>query len=33
LLKLKNVLLTPHIWAMTKKAEKKMHFFDELKNL
>ncbi len=30
LLELPNVLLTPHIWAMTKEAEKQMHFFREL---
>jgi len=30
LLELENVLITPHIWAMTKQAEEKMHFFKEL---
>ena len=30
LLELKNALITPHIWAMTKQAEEKMHFFKEL---
>jgi len=30
LLVLENVLITPHIWAMTKDAEEKMHFFKEL---
>lgn len=30
LLELKNILLTPHIGAMTKQAEEKMHFFKEL---
>lgn len=30
LLDLENVLITPHIWAMTKEAEEKMHFFKEL---
>ena len=30
LLDLENVLITPHIWAMTKQAEEKMHFFKEL---
>lgn len=30
LLDLENVLITPHIWAMTKQAEEKMHFFQEL---
>ena len=28
--KLQNVLLTPHIGAMTKQAEEKMHFFEKL---
>ena len=28
LLELENVLITPHIWAMTKEAEKKMHYFN-----
>ena len=28
--KLQNVLLTPHIGAMTKQAEKKMHYFEKL---
>lgn len=27
LLELENVLITPHIWAMTFEAEKKMHYF------
>ncbi len=30
LLDLQNVLLTPHIGAMTKQSEEKMHFFREL---
>ncbi len=30
LLDLDNVLITPHIWAMTKQAEEQMHFFKEL---
>ena len=30
LLELENVLITPHIGAMTKGAEEKMHFFKEL---
>jgi len=30
LFELPNVLLTPHIWAMTKQAEEQMHFFKEL---
>ena len=30
LFELSNVLLTPHIWAMTKQAEEQMHFFKEL---
>ena len=30
LLELENVLITPHIGAMTKQAEEKMHFFKEL---
>jgi phosphoglycerate dehydrogenase-like enzyme len=30
LLDLENVLITPHIWAMTKQAEEQMHFFKEL---
>jgi D-3-phosphoglycerate dehydrogenase len=30
LLNLENVLITPHIWAMTKQAEEKMHFFKDL---
>ncbi len=30
LLELPNVLITPHIWAMTKEAEEKMHYFKEL---
>jgi phosphoglycerate dehydrogenase-like enzyme len=30
LLDLSNVLITPHIWAMTKQSEEKMHFFKEL---
>jgi len=30
LLKLNNVLLTPHIGAMTKQAEEKIHYFKEL---
>ena len=30
LLELENVLITPHIWAMTNEAEEKMHFFREL---
>lgn len=30
LLELPNSLITPHIWAMTKQAEKKMHYFKEL---
>jgi len=30
LLDLDNVLITPHIGAMTKEAEKQMHFFKEL---
>jgi phosphoglycerate dehydrogenase-like enzyme len=30
LLKLDNVLITPHIWAMTKQAEEKMHYFPDL---
>lgn len=30
LLELENVIITPHIWAMTKQAEEKMHFFKEL---
>lgn len=29
LLKLKNVIITPHIWAMTYQAEEKMHYFEE----
>lgn len=33
LLEMKNVLITPHIWAMTKEAEKKMHYFEEIENL
>ena len=28
LLELENVLITPHIWAMTFEAEEKMHYFD-----
>lgn len=28
LLDLENVLVTPHIWAMTKEAEEKMHYFE-----
>ena len=28
--KLNNVIITPHIWAMTAEAEEKMHFFKEL---
>ena len=28
LLNLENSLITPHIWAMTKEAEKKMHYFE-----
>jgi len=28
LLELENVLVTPHIWAMTIEAEEKMHYFD-----
>jgi D-3-phosphoglycerate dehydrogenase len=28
LLDLENVLVTPHIWAMTVEAEKKMHYFE-----
>lgn len=28
--KLDNVIITPHIWAMTQQAEEKMHFFKEL---
>jgi len=28
LLDLENVLVTPHIWAMTKESEEKMHNFD-----
>jgi len=30
LLNLKNVIITPHIWAMTKEAEEKMHYFEDL---
>jgi len=30
LLNLENVLITPHIWAMTFQAEEKMHFFEKL---
>jgi len=30
LLELENVLITPHIWAMTIEAEKNMHFFEKL---
>ncbi len=30
LLELNQVLITPHIWAMTREAEEKMHFFREL---
>ena len=30
LFELSNVLITPHIWAMTKQSEEKMHFFKEL---
>ena len=30
LLELENSLITPHIWAMTKEAEEKMHYFKEL---
>jgi phosphoglycerate dehydrogenase-like enzyme len=30
LLELKNTLITPHIWAMTRQSEEKMHFFKEL---
>ena len=30
LLDLDNVLITPHIGAMTKESEEKMHFFKEL---
>ena len=30
LIELENVLITPHIWAMTNGAEEKMHFFKEL---
>lgn len=30
LLELSNVLITPHIWAMTNDAEEQMHFFKEL---
>jgi len=30
LLELENVLITPHIWAMTKEAEEKMHYFKGL---
>ena len=30
LFELPNVLITPHIWAMTKESEEKMHFFKEL---
>lgn len=28
LLELHNCLITPHIWAMTKEAEKRMHYFN-----
>lgn len=28
LLELENVLITPHIWAMTFEAEEKMHYFE-----
>lgn len=28
LLELENVLVTPHIWAMTDEAEEKMHYFN-----
>ena len=28
LLELENVLITPHVWAMTFEAEEKMHYFD-----
>ncbi len=30
LLELENCMITPHIWAMTKEAEEKMHYFKEL---
>jgi len=30
LLELENCLITPHIGAMTKEAEEKMHYFKEL---
>lgn len=32
LFELPNVLITPHIWAMTKQTEEQMHFFKELNN-
>lgn len=30
LVDLKNVIITPHIWAMTRESEEKMHFFLEI---
>jgi len=30
LLELENCIITPHIWAMTKQAEEKMHYFEDL---
>lgn len=30
LLELENCLICPHIWAMTREAEEKMHYFGEL---
>ena len=30
LLNLPNVIITPHIWALTVQAERKMHYFKEL---